>query len=51
MVIYWFSECSYSNKELVGGKNSSLGELYNLSKKLILIFLMVSHDLFLIVLL
>ena len=34
MVIYWFSECSYSNKELVGGKNSSLGELYNLSKKL-----------------
>ena len=25
---------SYSNKDLVGGKNSSLGELYNLSKKL-----------------
>ena len=34
MVAHWFSECSYSNKDLVGGKNSSLGELYNLSKKL-----------------
>ena len=34
MDIYWFSECSYQNKDLVGGKNSSLGELYNLSKKL-----------------
>ena len=29
-----FSECSYSVKHLVGGKNSSLGELYHLSKKL-----------------
>lgn len=34
MNIIWFKNCSYSNKNLVGGKCSSLGELYNLSKKL-----------------
>ena len=32
--IIWFKDCSYKNKNLVGGKCSSLGELYNLSKKL-----------------
>jgi pyruvate, water dikinase len=32
MNIIWFSNCSYKNKHLVGGKNSSLGELYNLSQ-------------------
>ena len=32
MNIIWFKDCSYSNKRLVGGKNASLGELYNLSK-------------------
>ena len=32
--IIWFKDCSYRNKHLVGGKCSSLGELYNLSKKL-----------------
>ena len=32
--IIWFKDCSYNNKNLVGGKNASLGELYNLSKKL-----------------
>jgi len=32
--IIWFKDCSYSNKDLVGGKCSSLGELYNLSKKI-----------------
>ena len=26
-----FKDCSYKNKHLVGGKNSSLGELYNLA--------------------
>lgn len=30
--VIWFSECSYKNKVLVGGKNASLGELYDLSK-------------------
>lgn len=30
--ILWFKECSYEIKQLVGGKCSSLGELYNLSK-------------------
>ena len=30
--IIWFSNCSYDNKNLVGGKNASLGELYNLSQ-------------------
>ena len=30
--IIWFSDCSYKNKYLVGGKNASLGELYNLSQ-------------------
>lgn len=30
--IIWFSSCSYKNKHLVGGKNASLGELYNLSQ-------------------
>ena len=29
----WFSKCNYKNKNLVGGKNASLGELYHLSKK------------------
>lgn len=32
--ILWFKDCSYQNKNLVGGKCSSLGELYRLSKKL-----------------
>ena len=31
--IVWFKHCSYKNKELVGGKCSSLGELFVLSKK------------------
>ena len=31
--IVWFKDCSYKNKHLVGGKCSSLGELYMLSKK------------------
>ena len=30
--ILWFKECSMTNKHLVGGKCSSLGELYHLSK-------------------
>ena len=33
--IIWFKDCSYKNKYLVGGKCSSLGELYNLSKKIL----------------
>ena len=32
--ILWFKECSYANKHLVGGKNSSLGELHRLSSAL-----------------
>ena len=32
--LLWFKECSYDNKHLVGGKCSSLGELYRLSKTL-----------------
>jgi pyruvate,water dikinase len=32
--IIWFKNCSYDNKSLVGGKCSSLGELYHLSKKI-----------------
>ena len=32
--IIWFKNCSYDNKNLVGGKCSSLGELYHLSKKI-----------------
>ena len=32
--IVWFKDCSYKNKELVGGKCSSLGELFVLSKKI-----------------
>ena len=32
--IIWFKDCSFNNKNLVGGKCSSLGELYHLSKKL-----------------
>jgi len=32
--IIWFKDCSYANKHLVGGKCSSLGELYHLSKQL-----------------
>ena len=30
--ILWFKDCSYKNKHLVGGKCSSLGELYYLAK-------------------
>ena len=33
-LILWFKECSYKNKNLVGGKCSSLGELHNLSQKI-----------------
>ena len=33
-LILWFKECSYENKNLVGGKCSSLGELYHLSEKI-----------------
>jgi pyruvate,water dikinase len=32
--ILWFSDCSYKNKHLVGGKNASLGELFHLSQEL-----------------
>ena len=32
--VLWFRDCSYKNKHLVGGKCSSLGELYNLSHKI-----------------
>ena len=32
-LILWFNECSHKNKNLVGGKCSSLGELNRLSKK------------------
>lgn len=32
MSILWFSDCNYNIKHLVGGKNASLGELYNLSQ-------------------
>ena len=32
--IVWFKDCSYKNKHLVGGKCSSLGELFHLSKKI-----------------
>ena len=31
MSILWFKDCSYTNKDLVGGKNASLGELVRLS--------------------
>lgn len=34
MEIIYFKDCSYKNKHLVGGKCSSLGELYHLSQKL-----------------
>ena len=33
-LLLWFRDCSYKNKNLVGGKCSSLGELYNLSQKI-----------------
>lgn len=33
--VLWFKDCSYKNKRLVGGKCCSLGELYNLSKKML----------------
>ena len=33
-IIIWFKNCSYLNKNIVGGKCSSLGELYNLSQKI-----------------
>lgn len=32
--LLWFKDCSYQNKVLVGGKCSSLGELYKLSEEL-----------------
>ena len=32
--ILWFKDCNYKNKNLVGGKCSSLGELYNFSKNM-----------------
>ena len=32
--IIWFKDCSYKNKHLVGGKCSSLGELYTISKQI-----------------
>ena len=32
--ILWFKDCSYTNMHLVGGKNSSLGELHRLSSAL-----------------
>jgi pyruvate,water dikinase len=32
--IIWFKDCSYQNKSMVGGKCSSLGELYHLSSAL-----------------
>jgi pyruvate,water dikinase len=32
--ILWFKDCSYKNKSMVGGKCSSLGELYHLSSAL-----------------
>lgn len=31
--LIWFKDCSYKNKNLVGGKCSSLGELYKLSEE------------------
>jgi len=34
MDILEFADCSHNNKHLVGGKCSSLGELYHLSQKL-----------------
>lgn len=34
MNIIWFKDCSYLNKNLIGGKCASLGELYNLSNQL-----------------
>ena len=34
MEIIEFKDCSYKNKQLVGGKCSSLGELYHLSQKI-----------------
>ena len=34
MNILKFKDCSYKNKHLVGGKCSSLGELYHLSQQL-----------------
>lgn len=32
--IVWFKDCSYKNKHLVGGKCSSLGELFRLSENI-----------------
>ena len=32
--VLWFKDCSYKNKALVGGKNSSLGELHRLSSQI-----------------
>ena len=32
--IIWFKDCSYRNKELVGGKCSSLGELHSISRRI-----------------
>ena len=33
-LIFWFRDCSYKNKNVVGGKCSSLGELHRLSQKI-----------------
>ena len=32
-LVLWFKDCSYENKNLVGGKVASLGCLYKLSQK------------------
>ena len=34
-LIIWFKDCSFQNEHLVGGKCSSLGELYKLSKQML----------------
>lgn len=31
-LVIWFKDCSHNNKDLVGGKCSSLGELYDLAR-------------------
>ncbi len=33
-LLLWFKDCSFKNKNIVGGKCSSLGELYNISNKI-----------------
>ena len=32
--IIWFKDCSYNNKDIVGGKCSSLGELHSIAKRI-----------------